>query len=223
MTFGNLILRLRERLGDMRKSDSSAITAISQDGIRWTSASLIDISNSAISETIRLISIYKTNNLMLQQLYSMFGIIYPTTISIINGDGTITEPILYVSELSVNDKLYAYITPEKYLFYKTQKLSLLKDELFFTIVFDSLNNTKILKLLPITSGTITANVTCIYTKSDYTVADGAINIGLRNMDDLILDIAEREACDREHNHERSLILDKRIGLKLGVNISFNNN
>jgi len=63
--------------------------------------------------------------------------------------------------------------------------------------------------------------TAIYNKGNYTSSDSAVVLYIAGMDDLLLDIAEREARDREHNWERSRILDVRIAFKFGVSLGGN--
>ncbi len=219
MTFGNFILGLRERLNDMRKSDASAITLITEDGIRWTSAKLIEIANSSLAQVNRLLTIYSSNPVV-QQLAPLIGSVATTTTSITSGVGSLPTDCMYIMELidaASSPNSYAYIKPETYLLYKGMNKQPLSEGFFFTILFDSVNSVRKIYTLPATS--FTATVTYLLAKISYANTDSAVVLPLSNMDDLLLDIAEREARDREHNWERSKILDARIAIKLGINVN----
>lgn len=214
MTFGNFILQLRERLNDMRKSDASAITLITEDGIRWTSAKLIEIANSGLLQANRLLATYSKSP-VLNQLAPLLGSIATTTVTITSGVGSLPTDTLFINELiDASGNTYAYVSPDKYLFYKNQSVQPLKEGFFFTIIWDTANSVRKVYVLP--SSSFTATVTYMLSKTTYTSSDGAVVLTLTNLDDLLLDIAEREARDREHNWDRSKSLDIRITQKLGI-------
>ena len=56
----------------------------------------------------------------------------------------------------------------------------------------------------------------IYSKTNYVAGDIDNDLHLQGIDWLLLDLAERECRDREHNWERSQILDVRISTRLGI-------
>jgi hypothetical protein len=219
MTFGNFILSLRERLNDMRKSDTSAITLITEDGIRWTSSKLIEIANSSIAQAYRLLTIYSKNPVV-EQLTPLIGSIAYVGVTITSGVGDMPTNGMYIVELidtaSSSNNSYAYIAPDKYLLYRGMGKQPISEGFFFTILWDSTNSVRKIYTLPATS--FTAAATYILSKINYANTDGAVVLSLTNMDDFLLDIAEREARDREHNWERSKILDARIAIKLGINL-----
>lgn len=200
----------------MRKADASLITLITEDGIRWTSAKLIEIANSSIAQTYRLLATY-AGSPILKQLNSLIGSIATTTVSISSGVGALPTNAMYIVELSdASSNNYGYISPEKYLFYKNSGRQPLSDGYFFTILFDTATSTRKVYILP--SSSFTATVVYLLSKIDYANTDSALVLSLSNMDDLLLDVAEREARDREHSWERSAVLDRRIALKLGINL-----
>jgi len=220
MTFGNFILSLRERLNDMRKYNTSAITLITEDGIRWTSAKLIEIANSSLAQTYRLLTVYSKSPVV-EQLAPLIGAIATANVTITSGVGSMPTDAMYVIELiDASNNSYAYIKPEKYLLYKGMGKQPLNEGFFYTTLFTAGGPTvRSIYTLPATSFTATVNY--LLCKVNYANTDGAAVLSLSNMDDLLLDIAEREARDREHNWERSKILDARIAIKLGINIGGN--
>lgn len=216
MTFGNFILLLRERLQDMRQANASLISLPSEDGIRWTASNLYSIANLSIMETIRLVTIFSTSPTM-KQLTDVNGTITKSTVDITSGVGVLPTDAQIVLEGSISSVPYVYITPNKYIFYLTSTVQPLSEGTFFTVLFDTTSSSRKIYCLPTTaSGTMLLTYTLA--KSDYTNTDFSVSIPLRNLDDLLLDVAERECRDREHNWERSKILDIRIMSKLGINL-----
>jgi len=217
MTFGNFILRLRRRLQDLRQlSDGSPITLINQDGVRWSYLELLEIANYAIDETIRLVEQYSKSQLLRGISQSSY---------IVQGSGTTTSGGVLALSSNVLDVLgvsdgtneYARVSPEKYSFYKNAAVEPLKSQYFFTIVFNTSTNVKNLLIIPAT-GSVALTYQYIYRKTDYGVEQSSTEVFLQGVDDLLIDVAEREARDREHNWARSQILDARIAVKLGGNI-----
>ncbi len=218
MTFGNFILALRKRLQDMRKTDASLITVITEDGSRWTSAELIEIANSTFIQLTRIIVSYSKVNPIMKQLAETNAMIAGTTGTATAGVVALPTDSIGVIEVSLgSNRSYGWISPELYLSYLTSNAQPRSEGYFYTILLDPTAGTRKIYLLPTTeAGTV--SITYIRTKSNYAAADTAVDLSLQNIDDLLLDIAEREARDREHNWERSKILDLRIMSKLGINV-----
>ena len=212
MTFGNYILRLRARLQDAKTVAGSAITLITQDGSRWSSNELIEIANTAIAETSRL--------LLLNQI-SPVGLQLGSDMIIAHGSGAtdsagkLAIPTSVLAILSVEGtEPYGYVPPDKFIHTKLFTNPLHENEYLYTVVISS--DVRYLFILPAEAKTIT--YTYSYVKRDYSSSSTSTEIYLQGIDDLLLDIAEREARDREHNWERSKILDIRIASKMGVKI-----
>lgn len=215
MTWENFILRLRARLQDRRMSTGQTITAVTGSGVRWSADELMEIGNTAITETIRMINLYSSPDSFMLQLASNALVGYSTGLTATDGKYELAGSRLAV--LSVKDSTgneYGYIPPNKFTLYLTSTEFPRAGERFFTVLYDMSDNKRKIFLLPLSTATI--DITFIYNKADYVAGDAANAIFLANLDDLLLDIAEREARDREHNWDRSAMLDKRIAIKLGV-------
>lgn len=205
----------------MRKSDASLITLASENGIRWTSAKLVEICNSALAESMRLVAVYSKSPIVKQLIGSN---LYIDEITVTIASGTtidIGSTVLTVLSVNCDDEIagstsnmYGYILPEFYIEYLRANKQPRSGERYFTIMYDATTNTR--KIYLINKAGTTHTYTYLYRKSNYAVGGGELFIV--GMDDLLLDIAERESRDREHNWERSAVLDKRIFAKLGVNL-----
>lgn len=62
MTFSELLLEARYYLHDTRKIDGTLITAVGEDGIRWTSTLLASVTKNALIEMARVLIAYKLGN-----------------------------------------------------------------------------------------------------------------------------------------------------------------
>lgn len=226
MTFGNYILRLRQRLQDLRTSSGTIITTISDNGIRWSANNLIEISNTAITEAVRLINQYSDSNLMKSLGKGFFEAFTDVVMS--QGSGLLPSTILDVvavneteADGNVNPRPFVYIEPNRYDEILGEGSRPYSDMYIYTVRFSL---TLALRKLYATRGNTLVNnqslrITGIYNKSDYGTGNNNDEIFLRGLDDFLLDIAERECRDREHNWDRSQILDARIALKLGMSRS----
>lgn len=223
MTFGNYILRLRQRLQDLRTSSGVVITTISDNGIRWSANNLIEIANASITEVVRLVNQYSNSNLMKSLGEGFFEA--STQITMSGGTGLIPSTILNITSVTMyagphpggDARPFIYIPPDKYDEVIGDN-SLPRSNMWVYTVRYSLTLAQ-RRLYAVKgnegcSGIIV--VTGIYNKSDYGVNNDNDTIFLLGLDDFLLDVAERECRDREHNWERSQILDVRIALKLGL-------
>ena len=221
MTFGDFILKLRERLQDTRKADASLITVASEDGRRWTSSKLIGIANDALLEAMRLIMVYSPSP-MLKQLsgdlqgavvYGSFGsatvsgliaaVAYPANcIGVVELLGSLSNEFIYIRPVEFTSRL-----SNRALLSRTDKL--------FTILYDSETESKVINLIGYEDG---ESLTGSYfiSRSNYTADDFAEQFFVTGLDDIFLDVAERQARDIEHHWDRSKILDARIKEKLGL-------
>jgi hypothetical protein len=86
---------------------------------------------------------------------------------------------------------------------------------YYTIVYDITTSKRKIKVKPANFAGAVSYIG-IYGKVDYGTINADNSIFLTNLDDFLLDIAEREARDREHNWDRSKTLDFRIAYKLGI-------
>lgn len=215
MTFGESIIRLRERLNDMRLQSASLITLASQDGVRWTSSRLISIINNAVDEVIRLLFTY-SDNPILKNIAASGGLIrQSSTITLTGGVSFLPADISLPIEAKVDDVEYSAIMPSTYYLYLTDDKAPRKNDKFFTILYDSESEMRKIYFLP-TSTAGSLIITYIRSGSVYTSDDFETDIHPVGIDDLILDIAEREAREREHSWDRANRLDERIMVKIGV-------
>lgn len=211
MTFGNYILRLRARLQDTRQTSGTAISLISQSGSRWSSTEIIEIANTAFAEVSRLLMLSESPINM--QLGNDMLIAHGSGST--DSSGKLAVPSSVLAILSVEGtEPYGYVPPDKFFEYKLYAQPLLREEQYFTVVISS--DIRYIFILPAEVKSIT--YTYSYVKRDYTVADTAVELYLQGIDDLLLDIAERECRDREHNWDRSKTLDARIAYKLGFKV-----
>jgi hypothetical protein len=216
MTLKDLVLEVRQRLQDMRTREGTIITDITEDGIRWSAANLLGIVNDAFTETTRLIITAYDNNTVTQQLandimqahqtanYTAAGLELPATAFFVTS----------VNEQGKTDSPYGYTTPRRYYDYAAQSASPKAGEKFYTVVYDAENNVRKLLLLPAEEKAII--YTYVYSIENLSLNDSNQVLPFYGVKDLLKDVAEREARDREKNWERSLVLDKRIAIKLGI-------
>lgn len=217
MTFPDFILGLRRRLQDRYTYTGSLITTANQDGVRWTSSELVDISNNAFQEFSRYILLYGE--------YPLFKSLQSNLIAFNSGtpaSGILNfanpENVLSVLSMSkgAEDDVYGKIDSAKFTTYLAQDKQPRKDEGFFAEFYNITEHKKYLKILPEEDEEV--YYTYIYMKNDYDNDDitAVTSLHIVGFDDFLLDIAERECRDREHNWERAQILDKRIIVKLGI-------
>jgi hypothetical protein len=221
MTFGDFILKLRERLQDVRKADASLITSAADDGRRWTSAKLVEVANDTLLEGMRFIAVYSNSPVLKQLASDLQNVIVYTAFSIPTVSGilaTIPFPadcIGIPALLGDLSKEYTYISPIDFVSYLSDTTKLSRADKLFTILYDTTSKSKFINLLNYTAG---ENISGIYilARTDYTSSDFADDFFVRGLDDLFLDIAERQCRDREHHWDRSKVLDGRIKEKLGL-------
>lgn len=229
MTFGNYILRLRQRLQDLRTSSGTVISTISDNGIRWSANNLIEIANTAITEAVRLINQYSDSNLMKSLGEGFFEA--STQITMSNGSGLVPSTVLNITSVTMyagqnpeglDARPFIYMPPNKYDEVIGDNSLPRSNMWVYTVRYSlTLAQRRLYAVMGTDAYTGTLVVTGIYNKSDYGTGDTATNIFLLGLDDFLLDVAERECRDREHNWERSQILDARIALKLGMSRSQN--
>lgn len=220
MTFPEFVLNLRRRLQDRYTNSGTIITTADTDGVRWTSSELVDICNVAFQEIARYILIYKETPLF-KNLFGNF-VAYDST-TLVSGILTFPSPSSVFKILSISkgseDDIYGEISSSKFTDYVAQDKQPRKEGLFFAEFFNTTSKVKYVKALPADNSDV--HYSYLYYKADYSATDisGATALHIVGLDDLLLDIAEREARDREHNWDRSNALDKRIFLKIGVSIN----
>lgn len=220
MTFGNFILRLRARLQDRRTMAGAVISSLATSGARWDSTELIEIANQSLNETIR--SIYnfpdKEANLLKQLAQPLVQA--KGTVSVVSGSANLPSNILHIVRLiedGVNnrDREFQWRNPDEFFGLVVDDSSPLDESYIYTVVFDVSSATRKILVKP-TSYTQTVVYSGVYSKFNYTSSDTNTEIHIQGMDDFLLDVAERECRDREHNWQRSQILDMRIMTKMGM-------
>jgi hypothetical protein len=227
MTFGNLILNLRKRLQDFRKRDGSLISVASEDGVRWTSSELVDIWNEAFEEFLRyasMISVNIDNKGAINRLINSRLLLSDNALS---GDVQIASTGIYLVTHVTREEYpssYEYYTPQKY----AERLAEAGDSdvneerpIFTYEKYDDSNFT--LRTTPETA--VPSGITYHYLPvMKYDIGDIAVSVPLDNcFYDVVFDIAERVARDRNNEWGKSAQLDRRIVSKLGVqNVGENN-
>jgi len=217
MTFGNFVTKLRRRLQDIRTTSGTLIEDITTAGIRWTSEELIEIANMSLTELVRTANVYAKSPLMEQ----IVGSGYFEAHDVLTFAGAaLAAPSNTLAITSLTDEgtnqPYAYLSPKDF-YDLTNELGAPRDEdFFYTVIYDASNTERRVVLSASKTGNL--RYTAIYNKADYVAANEDVELYIAGMNDLLLDIAEREARDREHNWERSRILDVRIGFKFGVSL-----
>ena len=227
MTFGNFILRLRQRLQDLRTSSGTVISTITDNGIRWSANNLIEIANGAITESVRLINQYSDSTIM-RSLGQGFFEAFNTGVVFANGMATVPNGMLVVTAVQDRDIVasgyrdFVYMPPDIYDEVVADRSKPRSDMWVYTVRYSMVLAARKIQAQKgdiLADGNLT--VVGIYNKSDYSSGDSSITIFLEGIDDFLLDVAERECRDREHNWDRSQILDARIALKLGMSRSQN--
>lgn len=218
MTFENYILRIRRRVQDIRTSSKTVISDLTTSGVRWTSAELIEIANQAITDLVRLVNIYSENS-MLRQLVGAGYFENKGTIAFSSSDSAdAPSEILQITSLSKNDgRRFGYKLPKDFFEYVYDDAQPRADNQYFTVAYDIGASKR--KVYLSESLNESLDYTGIYSKASYGAGDGSTSLFLVGLDDVLLDIAERECRDREHNWDRSQILDFRISYKLGIPLS----
>jgi len=219
MTFGNFIFQLRTRLQDLRDSTGTAVIDINSNGIRWSASELMEIANMASTQIVRLSRIYPKSPAFMYLSDNAF--VTNESITMTSGVGSLPTNSLDIIGLASSvtqtlaQAIYVRIPPRKYQDYLNEVDSERYDEHYFTVMMDITEGVRKIYTLPNTI-TETMNATVLYAKTNYDATDVNTEMFIQGMDDLLLDIAERECRDREHNWERSKILDARISVKLGL-------
>lgn len=214
MTFGNFILRLRARLQDRRTASGSVITAIDDAGVRWSADELYEIANSAIIECIRTVKANPTSELAKRLVESTIQAV--GSVTFVTGSVDMPANVMTLTQLKASStREFVYRKPDEFASLLVDSSEPSNSGYFYTVVYDIASSKRKILTKPSTfSGA--ASYVGIYGKVDYGTVNVNDGIFLTNLDDLLLDIAEREARDREHNWDRSKILDFRIAYKLGV-------
>lgn len=214
MTFGNFILRLRARLQDRRTQAGATITTINDVGVRWSADELYEIANQAIIDCIRTVKANPTSELAKRLVESTIE----ATGSVTLASGSVAMPsnVMAITQLMATaTREFVYKKPDEFASLLLDASEPANSGYYYTVVYNIATTARLIKVKPATfSGAV--SYTGIYGKVDYGTGNANDGIFLTNLDDLLLDIAEREARDREHNWDRSKILDFRIAYKLGV-------
>lgn len=216
MTFGEMILNLRRRLQDLRLNSGQSIATASQDGIRWSAQVLADSVNIAIMEAVRLINAYP--NSPFAKVVGLDQFVTEKSVSYTNGviDLSSITNLINVLSVVVDGIPYSKITIEDYTNYTTlipDKVGVDANQNVYATYTDTTSGNVPKIKLSKSSGT--AVITFTYAKYNYGLSDIATVLPLIGVDDVILDIAERNCRDMEHNWDRSKILDGRILFKFG--------
>ena len=217
MTFGNFVTTLRRRLQDIRTTSGTLIEDITTSGIRWTSEELIEIANLSLTELVRTANVYANSPLLEQIIGSGY---FKTHGTLTFASAELAAPTNTLAIMSLTDETanqaYAYLAPRAFYDLVNTPGAPRDEDFFYTVVYDASNEER--RIILSASKTGDLRYTAIYNKADYVAGDTADELYIAGMNDLLLDIAEREARDREHNWERSRILDVRIGFKFGVSL-----
>uniref|UniRef100_A0A6H1ZG03 Uncharacterized protein n=1 Tax=viral metagenome TaxID=1070528 RepID=A0A6H1ZG03_9ZZZZ len=215
MTFGNYILSVRRRLQDLRTPSGVLITAAITDGIRWSGVHLQEVCNSALQESTRLIYFYFSSKGGRQN--EMLGetlIIEADVVTIATGVGDLVAEQYFLTSVDDGTNIYAYKKPNEFRRIQLATSLPRTEGKYYTVEYDE----TIKRIIKIQGGANGAYaIKYVFNKHDYTIAsNNATELHIIGMDDFILDIAEKEAREREGNLERARILENRIVLKLGL-------
>lgn len=213
MNFGKFVLQLRYRLQDRRDVNGNNIADISTSGRRWSADELVEICNSAMVTASKYIYLYSKIDEFVR--LSDISVLSRGVINIVSGEAELPQEALILVSLSSSNRDFSYRSPAHFFSLLNDTASPVTNSYYYTTVFDVGSNKRKLYVFPTTfSGSVT--YIAIHTRHNYTTADSGVELSLQGFDDLLLDIAERECRDREHNWERSQILDLRIMAKLGI-------
>ncbi len=221
MTFGTFVTTLRRRLQDIRTISGTLITDITTSGIRWTSEELIEIANQALIELVRVSNVYE-NSPLLKQIIGNGYFEARGTLTFSSAELATPSNVLAITSLvedAATGRSFGYLEPSKFYDVVIEHGAPRDEGFFYTVIFDA--SAVVRKIMLGASYTGDLRYTAIYNKGNYDSSNSAVVLYIAGMDDLLLDIAEREARDREHNWERSRILDVRIAFKFGVSLGGN--
>lgn len=209
MTFSQFILSLRRRLQDLRRNSGQIVSDFSEDGIRWSSDQLIEIANESFLDFARLA--YRTMLLYWEKKESypldLAQIISSMAVTIVSGVGTVATKFLPLTAFS-GDSTAQYVSPDKYNKVVNNEEGV--EGIFYTFMQDSTGT----KIMVSSDGTYT--MYGIEVKNDYTLGEGSTTIPYDLFSDMLLDLAEKEAREREGYWDRAAYLEKRILFKLGM-------
>lgn len=205
MTFSELVLEARKVVHDARTNTGTLITSASEDGIRWSSASLQSICKGALAEMLRTFLSLGLSNLVNKSVQYR---ILPATISsggagyskLTFSDGT---PKMYrivkIQELGNADAIYDFAEQEKF-FSKRYRLAQ-GDEVdkVFTQFWDEDESKIIDAILPLVTEDVTVQVIIYIPLAEIYTLASTVELPFVDIDDLIYDYIQKEAYRKEFN------------------------
>jgi hypothetical protein len=212
MTLGSFILTLRKRLQDNYKTDGSLIAAAGDDGIRWSSAELLSITNEAMVESANLLYTYMGKEPLVDSAF-----LFQATLTFVTNTKEIPDDALNIIDAfdAQNNTPYTRKSRMDYLKFKHSDREPRSEGCYFSQYQDTSDSKRYMELNPTPQGTGDIHIIYLRSKSNYVIGDIATELLLNGLDYIVLDVAERKARDIEHNWERSRILDNRIVVHLG--------
>lgn len=218
MLFGEYILKLRARLQDRYDVYNNLITDIAIAGRRWSADELIEVANNAILEVVRYVHLYANTPLGKRLAESVMTI--QENYNAVNGTFELNENVISIISLGSALNTYAYKPSYNFFELKKDTAGVYSTGKFYTLVTDM--NIGKLRVYLNDDYTGTISTTSIYAKINFGIASNNVIVPYFGLDDILLDIAERECREREGNYERAQVLDNRIIFKLTAQIGNKN-
>lgn len=232
MTFSEFVLESRKRLHDYRNSNMEVITDASKDGIRFTSEQLQSICKGALQEMLRTFRALKLDNYIHTEVQHQF-----MDCEIASGSGVlnnITDGFQKIKRIQADDisVIYDYIEPEEF-FSKKWRTAILDvvtpssgsctvkeiqaiGEAWFTVTWDAANKKPIINTLPLPSAKIeNCKAVVVYPLNAFFTLASTTDLPFIDIDDIMLDYAEKQARQIDHNNQQVDLVMKTIQNKLG--------
>ena len=217
MKFSEFVLSSRERLQDIRDASGVIITDPSKDGIRWTSAKLVEVCIGSLHEMSRaLIGLRLTNH---YNNSALTRLPIPCVIKKDTGLITFTAPermytVLRIQEVGDRSAIYSPVNSED--FFSNRYRSTYVNEKFFTAYLNETSNKveHISSKIP-TVDTPAEAIIKVQLDDFYTLAS-TVDMPFMDIEDLMLDYLEKNADIIQHNPTQVQVLREEIKFKIGI-------
>jgi hypothetical protein len=211
MTFTNFVVLSRQRVHDVRTRQGALITDATTDGIRWSSANLVSLCRTSLQEMYRSLLALKNYRDVAKDL------LYQIHQCKLQPDGSVTELEeinftkvlrIVVSSNSLGEpKIYSWIDQDEFFAkrydVKSVNNQILIEDHCFTVVYNTTNSQKEIKILPFPAEETNAEITLVVPLTDILTLESTSSLPFVDLEDLALDYCEREM--RRRNGETALV------------------
>jgi len=235
MTFSELVLEVRLRVHDTRQLDGTFITSATDDGIRWSSAQIQSISKGALAEIQRTFDGFNKKDLLTNHL-NIGAFTRVDSLQFTGTAGDFAEAVAPVGSYRIlriqetddvlKTNIYLPIKPEEFFSKVWLAVNEETQERGFTEVFEEGDSLRHVYIVPNPGDTLTVETSIIYRISPSSLYNtgSAVQLPFIDIDDLILDYAEKQARQIEHNPQQVQVIQDQINtkwLEMGIEIQRN--